>query len=161
MPHGLSSIGIPSNSPKLPNAPILPRHGMQTYKRNLILTLAFLVAGGLHAASITGRISDLTGIPVTSSTFVRFELKNCASNIPRVLGQSMIVPNVKDVVPNAQGIITGQVIGNDAITCDVLGNTFYHVTVWNGKTKQFDQNYRSEEHTSELQSPCNLVCRLL
>src|SRR5256885_10195182 len=23
------------------------------------------------------------------------------------------------------------------------------------------QRYRSEEHTSELQSPCNLVCRLL
>src|SRR5256885_3512075 len=27
--------------------------------------------------------------------------------------------------------------------------------------KQADANYRSEEHTSELQSPCNLVCRLL
>src|SRR5205807_1099259 len=26
---------------------------------------------------------------------------------------------------------------------------------------RFDQNARSEEHTSELQSPCNLVCRLL
>src|SRR5256885_8618013 len=25
----------------------------------------------------------------------------------------------------------------------------------------FKVNYRSEEHTSELQSPCNLVCRLL
>src|SRR5256885_520804 len=25
----------------------------------------------------------------------------------------------------------------------------------------FDAEYRSEEHTSELQSPCNLVCRLL
>src|SRR5256885_8224244 len=24
-----------------------------------------------------------------------------------------------------------------------------------------DRNLRSEEHTSELQSPCNLVCRLL
>src|SRR2546426_8249157 len=24
-----------------------------------------------------------------------------------------------------------------------------------------DTKYRSEEHTSELQSPCNLVCRLL
>src|SRR5256885_3709124 len=24
-----------------------------------------------------------------------------------------------------------------------------------------DPQYRSEEHTSELQSPCNLVCRLL
>src|SRR5256885_12329374 len=26
---------------------------------------------------------------------------------------------------------------------------------------QRDQHVRSEEHTSELQSPCNLVCRLL
>src|SRR5256885_7939225 len=25
----------------------------------------------------------------------------------------------------------------------------------------FDSAWRSEEHTSELQSPCNLVCRLL
>src|SRR2546426_9213902 len=25
----------------------------------------------------------------------------------------------------------------------------------------FVEEYRSEEHTSELQSPCNLVCRLL
>src|ERR1022692_4609834 len=25
----------------------------------------------------------------------------------------------------------------------------------------FQRPYRSEEHTSELQSPCNLVCRLL
>src|SRR5256885_7986378 len=24
-----------------------------------------------------------------------------------------------------------------------------------------EENHRSEEHTSELQSPCNLVCRLL
>src|SRR5256885_16253501 len=32
------------------------------------------------------------------------------------------------------------------------------------KTKQKENNtdqFRSEEHTSELQSPCNLVCRLL
>src|SRR5256885_8756211 len=27
--------------------------------------------------------------------------------------------------------------------------------------EQFDADGRSEEHTSELQSPCNLVCRLL
>src|SRR5256885_10377259 len=30
----------------------------------------------------------------------------------------------------------------------------------NGHTHLFDED-RSEEHTSELQSPCNLVCRLL
>src|SRR6266446_4776268 len=28
-------------------------------------------------------------------------------------------------------------------------------------TRQSDTRNRSEEHTSELQSPCNLVCRLL
>src|SRR2546426_2018908 len=28
-------------------------------------------------------------------------------------------------------------------------------------TWPLDRLYRSEEHTSELQSPCNLVCRLL
>src|SRR5256885_5634531 len=27
--------------------------------------------------------------------------------------------------------------------------------------QRFERAYRSEEHTSELQSPCNLVCRLL
>src|SRR5256885_9276539 len=30
-----------------------------------------------------------------------------------------------------------------------------------GATMSEDQRARSEEHTSELQSPCNLVCRLL
>src|SRR5256885_13232926 len=29
------------------------------------------------------------------------------------------------------------------------------------KLEPRDRNLRSEEHTSELQSPCNLVCRLL
>src|SRR2546426_3096011 len=39
--------------------------------------------------------------------------------------------------------------------------------VWRGKqirgagTKPCTTAFRSEEHTSELQSPCNLVCRLL
>src|SRR5256885_7609491 len=29
------------------------------------------------------------------------------------------------------------------------------------KAREGDEHVRSEEHTSELQSPCNLVCRLL
>src|SRR5256885_9528012 len=33
---------------------------------------------------------------------------------------------------------------------------------WNGKKRRHETLVRrSEEHTSELQSPCNLVCRLL
>src|SRR5256885_10090972 len=31
----------------------------------------------------------------------------------------------------------------------------------NKRTAANEENLRSEEHTSELQSPCNLVCRLL
>src|SRR5256885_11460054 len=30
-----------------------------------------------------------------------------------------------------------------------------------GQPRQLEEEERSEEHTSELQSPCNLVCRLL
>src|SRR2546426_3456940 len=29
------------------------------------------------------------------------------------------------------------------------------------RARRYSSSYRSEEHTSELQSPCNLVCRLL
>src|SRR5256885_5428368 len=32
---------------------------------------------------------------------------------------------------------------------------------WRGRAAQGLGHRRSEEHTSELQSPCNLVCRLL
>src|SRR5256885_13398322 len=32
---------------------------------------------------------------------------------------------------------------------------------WNAACAPCPMPYRSEEHTSELQSPCNLVCRLL
>src|SRR5256885_7524399 len=34
-------------------------------------------------------------------------------------------------------------------------------TLLNGRLSFFKGQFRSEEHTSELQSPCNLVCRLL
>src|SRR5256885_11685990 len=38
-----------------------------------------------------------------------------------------------------------------------------HVPKPNQRTRHepFERRVRSEEHTSELQSPCNLVCRLL
>src|SRR5205807_7231168 len=38
---------------------------------------------------------------------------------------------------------------------DINGPTFAHAILLT------DEVIRSEEHTSELQSPCNLVCRLL
>ena len=51
----------------------------------------------------------------------------------------------------AQGQLDQQVKSSFIAEIDILANSF------NKMTRQL----RSEEHTSELQSPCNLVCRLL
>src|SRR5256885_5013609 len=40
---------------------------------------------------------------------------------------------------------------------DATGNSSWYFVWW----RFCEGCYRSEEHTSELQSPCNLVCRLL
>src|SRR5256885_7015223 len=47
---------------------------------------------------------------------------------------------------------------------NVAGNTIYRWMNGRSEPRQVNSifsNIRSEEHTSELQSPCNLVCRLL
>src|SRR5256885_6950413 len=47
-----------------------------------------------------------------------------------------------------------------AMTAPHIGNT--GVNDEDGESRRiWVSGYRSEEHTSELQSPCNLVCRLL
>src|SRR5256885_9747204 len=40
-------------------------------------------------------------------------------------------------------------------------NCINHLSVRNSRDQTWSRLQRSEEHTSELQSPCNLVCRLL
>src|SRR5256885_2249263 len=42
-----------------------------------------------------------------------------------------------------------------------VGRTFAERRGMGEGDRVFVEHYRSEEHTSELQSPCNLVCRLL
>src|SRR2546426_2841732 len=59
--------------------------------------------------------------------------------------------------------IFGQPISNRlAFGRDPLGTiSRSYITAKNVMTLVAAQSPRSEEHTSELQSPCNLVCRLL
>src|SRR2546426_5728505 len=59
-------------------------------------------------------------------------------------------------------------LGLSAATAAALGATMLVPAPWRkafGQAKSYKvgimQPLRSEEHTSELQSPCNLVCRLL
>src|SRR2546426_11726869 len=55
---------------------------------------------------------------------------------------------------SASGNPSRRALGSPTMTWRVV--TFPHCWMWT-PTRQA----RSEEHTSELQSPCNLVCRLL
>src|SRR3989454_6346762 len=54
------------------------------------------------------------------------------------------------MTPEAKLRLAGQL---DALGVDVIEAGFPSASSWPAR--------RSEEHTSELQSPCNLVCRLL
>src|SRR5256885_11042072 len=48
-----------------------------------------------------------------------------------------------------------------ATSSTAFGRIFLSLKPTNAKTGTCKKRGRSEEHTSELQSPCNLVCRLL
>src|SRR5256885_6956171 len=62
-------------------------------------------------------------------------------------------------------------LGARAAYVQVFGNDFFQrqgqvrfartLELPANRGRLLDRNGRSEEHTSELQSPCNLVCRLL
>src|SRR5256885_5553840 len=62
---------------------------------------------------------------------------------------------------------SGEFTGSTACGSDLSANTSTPSTAAAsfafafGTASAFSPNSRSEEHTSELQSPCNLVCRLL
>src|SRR5256885_5174455 len=78
---------------------------------------------------------------------MRLPSANSSSNTPASLGsQSQSAP----LSSTARAI-------RSSIASARLSNSLGFIAVLNS----FAQITRSEEHTSELQSPCNLVCRLL
>src|SRR5688500_19442613 len=58
------------------------------------------------------------------------------------------LPPPPEVSPRTPGSVSTIFSSTKFGGCTAIGTPFHNVT-------------RSEEHTSELQSPCNLVCRLL
>src|SRR5256885_9203949 len=72
------------------------------------------------------------------------------------LFRSGIVKSVVSPVPPAS-IKSGEEVTYQLVVKNHSAST----TVTNVRVRDSLQSLRSEEHTSELQSPCNLVCRLL
>src|SRR5256885_4005987 len=80
--------------------------------------------------------------PMEGRTFTLAEAK---SLLPRLEEQLLAVKTEKEVLVRSHGEIKRASANAQANGGSVVGPRYI----------------RSEEHTSELQSPCNLVCRLL
>lgn len=98
--------------------------------------LALCPALVFATATVSGNLQDAGGSAVNSRTFVRFWLRGCANNQPRVNGVALIVPPggpgyYKDFAPDAAGAISGSIYKNSEIECNgATGNTWYGVQVY-------------------------------
>jgi hypothetical protein len=99
---------------------------------------------------VTGKVVDLSGQPAGTNRTVVFTLKNCGSNPARVVGSAVVVPPIKEVLPNQASMLTGSLVGNDVIECgSTLGQTYYEVTLKHGSAVIYTKNYFISGGTSE------------
>src|SRR5438045_3561577 len=87
-------------------------------------SLLFLVTVNLNATTVTLHLFNPSTTPITKDSFVRFDLHNFGTNVPRIIGSGVLIPSYVDLVPNGSGLVTGVIIGNDVIS---PANTYYHI----------------------------------
>src|SRR5205807_7071465 len=92
-------------------------------------------------------------LPQLSSHTISDDTKIEISELEFLLGQAKQVFGIEGIVHG--GILSEFQKNHFENTCKKL-NLKIISPLWG-----MDQKQRSEEHTSELQSPCNIVCRLL
>ena len=95
----------------------------------LLAFLLLAVACQAQYATISANLSDFSG-NASPLSFIRFQLWNCGYNYPTVTNSALIpVRTTFDIKPNAQGVVSAQVLGNDAISCGGIASTQYNVTL--------------------------------
>src|SRR5688500_37393 len=142
----------------------------------LFLLLPLVSANAQFRAGIQGTVTDSTGALVPDATVTLTNKETGAKQTTQSSGDgfyrisglapgrySLVIEKTgfkkqsfENVVINAedtQGIDVMLTTGEVAETVTVTAETAQAIETENGN--------RSEEHTSELQSPCKLVCRLL
>ena len=77
-----------------------------------VTALVFLAVTASATTTIRGNINNLGTGPISAGSFVRFYLRGCAGNQPRVNGSAIIAPTLGNVyyfdfVPSSGGVISG------------------------------------------------------
>src|SRR5574341_755079 len=132
--------------------PVLLKRGMAATMEELLLSAEYVLAEGNHDVTlcergvrgfdtITRNLFDLAAIPVVQKL----------SHLPIIADPSHGTGLREKVIPMARAAVAA---GADGIMVEVHPDP--EAALSDGA-----QSLRSEEHTSELQSPTNLVCRLL
>src|ERR1039457_1668700 len=99
-------------------------------------------------------------VGVNLLTFALFFVVNTPDDMARMqLGIKRVTPDAIEKWKQQRGYDKPLLLNSAASGTDKITGTIF----WQKSASMFvlDFGYRSEEHTSELQSPCNLVCRLL
>src|SRR2546426_1445044 len=142
----------PSNRPVHPIHP----HAPGTSNPGACFSIAHRVAGGAHLPAVVGQNLEL-GEPAGGG----------ANRIDVMLGRQQVRPHAVVVpLPEARVRGVGAEAGRDIpLAWQLCDRIEAHETEVDGSGAGSGNDViaskRSEEHTSELQSPCNLVCRLL
>lgn len=106
-----------------------------------ILAILLLTASAWATQAVSGTIQSVGSTATNSGAFVRFELKNCGGNIPRVTGTTIVAPVSKDFLPDSNGTFSGVIWGNNEITCGTAQNTYYQVSLWVAGRTQSSNSY--------------------
>src|SRR5207248_5921392 len=114
-------------------------------------------------ASVTGLARTALTAMVSASVIFGGPHAQGRTQKPALYGRHWMAVTGKPIAATAGAKIFEQ--GGNAVdaACAMIAatSTAWTTLSWGGETQALIYNPRSEEHTSELQSPYDLVCRLL
>lgn len=103
--------------------------------------------------TVTCQLQTAADVNLQGNSFVRFRLRNFAGFVPRVDGVGIIAEPQIDVLPNAGGVISTTLWGNDNIDPT---NTYYTVEWWAGGRITSQANFIITGASFDLDSAAQL-----
>jgi hypothetical protein len=105
------------------------------------IVLFALATVAAMAADVSGNINKLVGQNVPATAYVEMNILACPSpRVSEVAGQSVRL--YFRLAKNAQGDISGTVLGNDKIRCSGTKSSVYNLTIRNGNTVLHSRSYK-------------------